>query len=296
VARLPVPGGDENQWGDVLNDFLAASHNTDGSLKPAAISGAIGDATSTDKGVIQLAGDLGGTAATPTVPGLAAKADASALTTHAADTTSVHGITDTSVLETTTGAQAKVDVHVDDASDAHDASAISFQATGTITNTNVQTAVAEVATDAADSLAAHEADATIHTSGREIEYVEVTTSQTGITGNPFIITDLTGMSITVPSGGSRPIYLIAVVHATSTTSGAGLSIAITPDGFNEIIAAGYGDVGPANWPTTLTAQVRLPAGTGGTYKVAITVSTGTGSTVTNNAGPFVYNFIKAVEA
>ena len=36
-------------------------------------------------------------------------AAASALTTHAADTTDVHGITDTSLLETTSGAQAKAD-------------------------------------------------------------------------------------------------------------------------------------------------------------------------------------------
>lgn len=37
----------------------------------------IGDASITKKGILQLAGDLGGTAASPTVPGLAAKLDAS---------------------------------------------------------------------------------------------------------------------------------------------------------------------------------------------------------------------------
>jgi hypothetical protein len=37
--------------------------------------GSVTDATTTQKGVVQLAGDLGGTAAAPTVPGLAAKAD-----------------------------------------------------------------------------------------------------------------------------------------------------------------------------------------------------------------------------
>lgn len=36
MARLPTPGGDENTWGDVLNDFLAQAHNSDGSLKSAA--------------------------------------------------------------------------------------------------------------------------------------------------------------------------------------------------------------------------------------------------------------------
>lgn len=33
MARLPVPGSDENTWGDVLNDFLLASHNANGTLK-----------------------------------------------------------------------------------------------------------------------------------------------------------------------------------------------------------------------------------------------------------------------
>lgn len=36
----------------------------------------IGDATSTTKGVIRLTGDFGGTASSPTVPGLAQKVDA----------------------------------------------------------------------------------------------------------------------------------------------------------------------------------------------------------------------------
>jgi hypothetical protein len=42
----------------------------------------IGDATTSTKGVVRLTGDLGGTASSPTVPGLAGKANASH--THAA--------------------------------------------------------------------------------------------------------------------------------------------------------------------------------------------------------------------
>lgn len=101
MARLPVPGSDEGQWGSVLNDFLSQSHNTDGSLKTSAVSGAgaeqtdnkgvangyapldgsgqvpaanlpaastTPDATTTEKGIVQLAGDLSGTATAPTVP------------------------------------------------------------------------------------------------------------------------------------------------------------------------------------------------------------------------------------
>ena len=123
MARLPVPGSDSGQWGDILNTFLDVSHNLDGTLDSTAVNGAIApgsiravqlqetyvkaddigqpngvasldgagrvpssqlpagaapsDATASTKGIIQLSGDLGGTAASPTVPGLASKAAAS---------------------------------------------------------------------------------------------------------------------------------------------------------------------------------------------------------------------------
>lgn len=41
---------------------------------PSGTGGTVADATTTSKGVVQLAGDLGGTATAPTVPGLASKA------------------------------------------------------------------------------------------------------------------------------------------------------------------------------------------------------------------------------
>lgn len=120
MVRLPVPGADSGQWGEILNEYLTASHDTDGTLKSASVVNAIpnssisaaklqqtyiqasekaqpdgiasldssgkvpsaqlpassapSDATTTDKGIIQLAGDLAGTAASPTVPGLTGKA------------------------------------------------------------------------------------------------------------------------------------------------------------------------------------------------------------------------------
>lgn len=119
MARLPVPGSDEGQWGDILNDYLSASHGADGALKGVAVVNAIPngsiaaaklqqayiqisekgqpdglatlgpdgvvpvsqlpastappDASTAAKGLVQLAGDLGGTATAPTVPGLASK-------------------------------------------------------------------------------------------------------------------------------------------------------------------------------------------------------------------------------
>lgn len=124
MARLPVPGGDDSTWGQVLNDFLSVSHAGDGTLKDSAVAAAgaaadadvvhntgtetiagaktfssspsvptpalgaqaanktyvdtvVGagapDATASTKGVLQLSGDLGGTAGSPTVPGLVNK-------------------------------------------------------------------------------------------------------------------------------------------------------------------------------------------------------------------------------
>src|SRR3990167_3817292 len=33
MARLPQPGGDAGNWGDILNDYLATSHKADGTIK-----------------------------------------------------------------------------------------------------------------------------------------------------------------------------------------------------------------------------------------------------------------------
>lgn len=65
VARseLAVPGGVATLGSDGL--LLAAQ-------RPAG-GGSVSDATTTSKGIVQLAGDLAGTAAAPTVPGLVAK-------------------------------------------------------------------------------------------------------------------------------------------------------------------------------------------------------------------------------
>lgn len=37
TQRLPIPGGDDNTWGNILNDFLDVSHNSDGTLKNSAL-------------------------------------------------------------------------------------------------------------------------------------------------------------------------------------------------------------------------------------------------------------------
>jgi len=116
MPRLPQPGSDAGNWGNILNDFLSTTHDSNGNLKTGSVtastlasgsvtlaklaisntptagqvlsfdgttlswatisgSGSVPDATASVKGLVQLAGDLGGTASAPTVPGLAAKAN-----------------------------------------------------------------------------------------------------------------------------------------------------------------------------------------------------------------------------
>lgn len=42
MARLPIPGGDNGTWGDVLNDFLSVEHNSDGTHNvPASVQTAL---------------------------------------------------------------------------------------------------------------------------------------------------------------------------------------------------------------------------------------------------------------
>jgi hypothetical protein len=66
------------------------------------------------------------------------------------------------VLESGAATQAALDLHTGDATDAHDASAISFVPVGTVAATDAQTAIAEVATDAAAALTTHAAVAATH--------------------------------------------------------------------------------------------------------------------------------------
>ncbi|HSX06433.1 MAG TPA: hypothetical protein VLG92_01795 [Candidatus Saccharimonadia bacterium] len=40
TQRLPTPGGDDGDWGNILNGFLSVAHNSDGTLTSGAVSGA----------------------------------------------------------------------------------------------------------------------------------------------------------------------------------------------------------------------------------------------------------------
>ncbi len=69
MARLPQPGSDQGTWGDILNDFLAQTHNADGTLKDTGVVAAKAD----DNNVVHKSGDetVGGVktfSASPIVP------------------------------------------------------------------------------------------------------------------------------------------------------------------------------------------------------------------------------------
>ena len=63
MPRLPQPGGDIGNWGQILNDYLSAAHNTDGTLKPNIITTANLDQTLQSQ-VTALAGQPGATGPT----------------------------------------------------------------------------------------------------------------------------------------------------------------------------------------------------------------------------------------
>ncbi|HET7827455.1 MAG TPA: hypothetical protein VFK97_01135, partial [Candidatus Saccharimonadales bacterium] len=72
MARLPTVGGDANNWGSVLNDYLQQAHNADGTLVTGATNTYTGLANTnlasgSQPGLVQLAGDLGNTAVSPQV-------------------------------------------------------------------------------------------------------------------------------------------------------------------------------------------------------------------------------------
>ena len=96
MTRLPIPGSDDGQWGQILNDFLLVAHQPDGSLQIAdivaakyvkpvtgipktdladdvqaaldsAVSGVAPDASPTVKGLVRLSGDLTGDALSPLI-------------------------------------------------------------------------------------------------------------------------------------------------------------------------------------------------------------------------------------
>lgn len=79
MAQLPSPGGNANNWGTMLNDYLQQALAADGTLVTSATnsytSAANTNLASNSKpGLVQLAGDIGGTYNAPTVTKLQGRA------------------------------------------------------------------------------------------------------------------------------------------------------------------------------------------------------------------------------
>ncbi len=79
MSSLPTPGGNANNWGSMLNDYLQQALAADGTLVTTATNAYTGTANTnlanaTRPGLVQLTGDLSNTAASPTVVGLQGRA------------------------------------------------------------------------------------------------------------------------------------------------------------------------------------------------------------------------------
>lgn len=242
-ASEPGPAGPGVPTGGTTGQALVKSSNADfdtewstGAGAPTDADYLVGTASGTLSAEIVVGtspgGELGGTWASPTVDAThsgsshasvqaAAEATAAAaLSAHEADTTGIHGIANTANLETTAGAQAKVDAHVNDTSDAHDASAISFSPAGTIAATDVQAAIEEVASEAGGGGAPTDVDYLVGTaSGSLSAEIVVGTSPGGELGG-------TWASPTVDASHSGSTHA-AVQAAAEATAAAALSAHLT---------------------------------------------------------------------
>lgn len=156
--------------------------------------------------------------------------------------------------------QAELDAHVNDSSAAHAASAISFAAGGTIAGTDLQTAVAEVATDAAAALASHEADTTsvhgIADTGALVVQAQSVNAQTGTTytlvagdaGKLVTLSNASAITLTVPQDSDATIAVGTYVDllqlgAGQVTVAAGTGATLRTSGLTAKARAQYSRFG-----------------------------------------------------
>ena len=220
------------QTGVVVLDAADVGADASGTAA-AAVTAHEGDVTDAHSiaGVTGLQAALDGKADDADITALDGRVDAleavdnatqAELNTHAADTTSVHGIADTTALETSAGAQAKADAaqaaaeatasaalsaHTGDVTDAHDASAISVVPAGGIAATDVQAALAELDSEKAATSHTHTLDG--------LSDVDTT----GVATDDVLTYDGSGWVAAAPSGGSTPgawsAYTPALTAATT---------------------------------------------------------------------------------
>ncbi|MFI9552660.1 hypothetical protein [Nonomuraea endophytica] len=110
AAFVPLAGG-EMTGTLVLNDGFPAASEDYVSQHGGGGGGAVSSVNGRTGAVVLDAADVGAAVTGHSHSYEPAGTAASAVAAHAADTTSIHGITDTSALETTTGSAAKVTAH-----------------------------------------------------------------------------------------------------------------------------------------------------------------------------------------
>ncbi len=177
------------------------------------------------------------------------EADVTALTDHIADTSDAHDASAISILDmandfTATdveGALAELQAdneadeaalaaHLVDTSDAHDASAISFVPTGSIAGTDVQAAVAEVASEAASALSTHEADTTSVHGIADTSVLETTSGAQAKADAKVTQTITNGVTTTAPSEDAVFDALALKLASSSYTAADVLAKLLTVDG------------------------------------------------------------------
>lgn len=111
MARLPQPGGDEGQWGNVLNEYLLVGHNSDGTVKGLPSGGStnqvLAKASSTTNDTVWVT-PSGGGGAVSSVNGQtgAVVLDADSIS----DTSTTHKFTTAANITKLAGIEANADV------------------------------------------------------------------------------------------------------------------------------------------------------------------------------------------
>ncbi len=279
-----------------------------------AIAGAP-DATTSTKGIVQLTGDLAGTATAPTVPGLATKANDTNVV-HLTGNETIAGTktfssaptvpdssftqakvtnltTDLAAKETPAGAQAKVDTHSADTTAVHGIADTSLLESTTGSQ-------AKVDTHANDATAAHAATAiaftpagTIAATDVQAAIEEVAAEAVGVAlsnTNPVAVTDPAGPGTAITASRSDHVHPTTGLALTTHTHVYSLSYTWTVAGAVNVPAGDVDYINPVfvRLATGQTAQLvsathRINTGTSATVKVqrnGIDVTGFTGISVT----------------
>lgn len=261
MARLPQPGGDEGNWGDILNDYLLQSHNPDGTQK----NNTIGASQLQDKSVTtaKLADD----AVTKSTIGLA----------------NVDNTSDSN-KPVSTAVQTALDLKQNIATLDSD-TAVLVAATNSSTATAIDTKIAEYVNDAAE----------IQMAGIERGYAERTSTFT-TTSATYPGVAIPGLAITV-EGQDRPvdieINIASAYHSVANTAVTALMMV------NGAPLSNFANLGVALSPSTSTGpalivrrRVILTAGT--SYTFSANIYAGAAGTTTLVAATYAAMYISVV--